>query len=115
MTRTIQVSPRKRRQLRIRAKVIGSESRPRLSVYKSNTAMYAQLIDDAKGITLAYASSVKTNKGNKTDAARLVGTEIAKLAKAKGVTKIVFDRGGFIFTGRVRALADAAREGGLEF
>lgn len=77
--------------------------------------MYAQLIDDAKGITLASASSVKAKKGNKTEAARLVGTEIAKLALAKGITKVVFDRGGFIFTGRVRAIADAAREGGLEF
>lgn len=115
MTRTINLSPRRRRQLRIRSKVIGSEVRPRLSIYKSNVAMYAQLIDDSKGITLASASSVKAKKGNKTEAARLVGTEIAKLAKAKGITKVVFDRGGFIFTGRVRAIADAAREGGLEF
>lgn len=77
--------------------------------------MYAQIINDATGITLASASSLKATKGNKTDAARTVGTEIAKLAKSKGVTKVVFDRGGFIFTGRVKALADAAREAGLEF
>jgi len=115
MTRTIILTPRERRRKRIRAKVAGSESRPRLSIYKSNTSMYAQLIDDAKGMTVASASSVKSQKGNKTEAARAVGVEIAKLAKAKGVTKVVFDRGGFIFTGRVKALADAAREGGLEF
>lgn len=77
--------------------------------------MYAQIIDDTKGLTLVSASSLKAKVGNKTEAARVVGTEIAKLAKAKGITKVVFDRGGFIFTGRVRALADAAREGGLEF
>jgi large subunit ribosomal protein L18 len=76
--------------------------------------MYAQLIDDAKGLTIAAASSMGV-KGNKTEAASKVGSELAKLAKAKGVTKVVFDRGGFIYTGRVRALADAAREGGLEF
>ncbi len=115
MTRTIHISPRRRRQQRIRAKVVGSEIRPRLSIYKSNVAMYAQVIDDNKGITLVSASSMKAKKGNKTDAARLVGTEIAKLAKAKGITKVVFDRGGFIFTGRVKALAESAREGGLEF
>lgn len=115
MTRTIILTPRERRRKRIRAKVSGSESRPRLSIYKSNTSMYAQLIDDAKGLTIAGASSIKAQKGNKTDAARAVGVEIAKLAKAKGITKVVFDRGGFIFTGRVKALADAAREGGLEF
>lgn len=115
MTRTINVTPRKRRQNRIRAKVAGTPERPRLSIYKSNVAMYAQIIDDTEGKTLVSASSVKSKKGNKTEAARLVGMEIAKLAKAKGITKVVFDRGGFIFTGRVRAIADAAREGGLEF
>jgi large subunit ribosomal protein L18 len=76
--------------------------------------MYAQVIDDTKGLTLVAASSMDV-KGNKTEAAAKVGTELAKLAKAKGITKVVFDRGGFIYTGRVRALADAAREGGLEF
>lgn len=115
MTRTIHLTPRRRRQNRIRAKVAGTESRPRLSIYKSNVAMYAQIIDDTKGLTLVSASSLKAKAGNKTEAARVVGTEVAKLAKAKGITKVVFDRGGFIFTGRVRALADAAREGGLEF
>ncbi len=115
MTRTINVTPRKRRQNRIRAKVVGTIERPRLSIYKSNVAMYAQIIDDTEGKTLVSASSMKAKTGNKTEAARLVGTEIAKLAKAKGISKVVFDRGGFIFTGRVRALADGAREGGLEF
>lgn len=115
MTRTIHLTPRRRRQQRIRSKVIGSALRPRLSIYKSNVAVYAQLIDDAKGITIASATSLKSKKGNKTEAAKVVGLEIAKLAKEKGITKIVFDRGGFIFTGRVKAIADGAREGGLEF
>lgn len=77
--------------------------------------MYAQIINDETGVTLASASSLKATKGNKTDAARIVGTEIAKIAKGKGLSKVVFDRSGFIFTGRVKALADAAREAGLEF
>ena len=115
MTRTIILTPRERRRKRIRAKVAGSESRPRLSIYKSNVAMYAQIINDETGSTIAAASSLKFTKGNKTEAAKSVGSEIAKLAKAKGVTQVVFDRGGFIFTGRVKALADAAREAGLEF
>jgi large subunit ribosomal protein L18 len=105
---------RERRRKRIRAKVSGTAIRPRLSVYKSNAFMYAQVIDDTKGVTLAAASSMGV-KGNKTSAAAKVGSEVAKLAKEKGITKVVFDRGGFIYTGRVKALADAAREGGLEF
>lgn len=115
MTRTIILTPRERRRKRIRAKVKGTSERPRLSIYKSNVAMYAQIINDETGVTLASASSLKATKGNKTDAARLVGTEIAKIAKGKGLSKVVFDRSGFIFTGRVKALADAAREAGLEF
>lgn len=115
MTRTIILTPRERRRKRIRAKVTGSEIRPRLSIYKSNVAMYAQIINDETGITIAATSSLKFTEGNKTEAAKSVGSEIAKLAKAKGVSKVVFDRGGFIFTGRVKALADSAREAGLEF
>ncbi len=115
MTRTIILTPRERRRKRIRAKVKGTSERPRLSIYKSNVAMYAQIINDETGVTLASASSLKATKGNKTDAARIVGTEIAKIAKGKGLSKVVFDRSGFIFTGRVKALADAAREAGLEF
>lgn len=76
--------------------------------------MYAQLIDDDKGVTLVSAST-KGMKGNKTKNANAVGAEVAKLAKAKGIVKVVFDRGGFIYTGRVKALAEGAREGGLEF
>lgn len=97
---------RKRRHNRIRAKVQGTTERPRLAVYKSNRYMEAQLIDDTKGHTLASA---------KMDDAVKVGTEVAKKAKAAGITKVVFDRGGFRYTGRVAALADAARSAGLEF
>ncbi len=114
MKQSIITISRDRRRKRIRAKVSGTAERPRLSVYKSNTATYAQLIDDTAGVTLAAASSMG-QKGNKTTSAKVVGSEIAKLAKAKGVSKIVFDRGGFIYTGRIKALADGAREGGLEF
>ncbi len=114
MKQSIISTSRDRRRKRIRAKVVGTAERPRLSVYKSNAYMYAQIIDDSKGVTIASASSMNV-KGNKTEASAKVGTELAKLAIAKGVTKVVFDRGGFIYTGRVRALADAAREGGLVF
>ncbi len=118
MKTSILTTTRDRRRKRIRAKVSGTESRPRLSIYKSNTSVYAQIIDDTKGITLVASSTrVKgaKSKANKTEAAKNAGVEIAKLAKAKGITKVVFDRGGFIYTGRVKALADGAREGGLEF
>ena len=115
MKKTIISSSRARRQKRIRAKISGSPERPRLSIYKSNVAMYAQIIDDTKGVTLVSSSSLKTKGKNKTDSAKNVGIELAKLAKAKGITKVTFDRGGFIYTGRVRAIADGAREGGLEF
>lgn len=117
MKQSIISTSRERRRKRIRSKISGTSERPRLSVYKSNAYMYAQLIDDATGITLAAASSMSTKgkKLNKTESAKAVGVELAKLAKAKNITKVVFDRGGFIYTGRVKALADAAREGGLEF
>ncbi len=115
MKQIILTTPRDRRRKRIRAKVQGTAERPRLSIYKSNTAMYAQLIDDDKGITIAGTSSKGMKGKKKTEAAAAVGVEIAKMGKAKGVTKVVFDRGGFIYTGRVKALADSAREGGLEF
>jgi large subunit ribosomal protein L18 len=97
---------RSRRQKRIRARVSGTALRPRLAVFKSNTALYAQVIDDAQGVTLAAA------KGKK---AAEVGAAVAQAAQAKGVTKVVFDRGGYIYTGSVRALAEAARAGGLQF
>ena len=97
---------RSRRQKRIRAKISGTSDRPRLSVFKSNKAIYAQLIDDVKKVTLAAA------KG--TDASK-VGEEVAKLALAKSIDSAVFDRGGYIYTGKVSLLADAARKGGLKF
>ncbi len=107
---------RERRHRRIRAKVKGSVEMPRLSVYKSNKFVYAQLINDDKGETLV-AASTKDVKGGKglLEKAKLAGVEIAKLALAKKISKVVFDRGGFIYTGRVRALAEGAREGGLKF
>jgi large subunit ribosomal protein L18 len=107
---------RERRHNRIRAKVFGTAEMPRLSVYKSNKYMYAQLIDDDKGHTLA-AASTKDIKGKKgmLEKAKQAGIDIAKLASTKKITTIVFDRGGFIYTGRVKALAEGAREGGLKF
>lgn len=114
MKQTIISSSRERRRKRIRSKVSGTAERPRLSVYKSNTATYAQIIDDERGVTLAAASSMGV-KGNKTQAAQKVGIELAKKAKDQKIVKVVFDRGGFIYTGRIKALADGAREGGLEF
>jgi len=114
MKKSIISNQRERRRKRIRAKISGTSERPRLSIYKSNTAMYAQLIDDVNGTTLA-ASSSRGVKGNKTTAAKEAGAAIAKIAKTKNITTVVFDRGGFIFTGRVKALAEGAREGGLQF
>lgn len=103
------------RRNRIRAKVSGTSLKPRLSIFKSNKFMYAQLIDDVEGKTLAEVSGKSLKAKTKGDQAVMVGTEIAKKAKAKGIEKVVFDRGGYIFTGKVRALAEAAREGGLKF
>lgn len=97
---------RARRHARIRAKISGTEERPRLSVFKSNTALEAQLIDDSKGITLASTRGKDAQK---------VGAEIAKAALAKKIEKVVFDRGGYIYTGKVKTLAEAAREAGLKF
>lgn len=106
---------RKRRQIRVRAKISGTAARPRLAVYKSNAAIYAQLIDDVAGVTLCGTSDLKIATGTKSERARQVGVELAKLAKSKGVEACVFDRGGFAYMGRVSALADGAREGGLAF
>jgi large subunit ribosomal protein L18 len=99
-------SARDRKRKKIRAKVSGTLEKPRLSVFKSNTAIYAQVIDDVKGTTLVSAQG--------TDAVK-VGTEIAKLALTKNVKTVVFDRGGYIYAGKIKSLADAAREGGLKF
>ena len=111
-TKTLQ---RQRRHIRIRSQVAGTETKPRLSVFRSNKAIYAQLVDDTKGQTLAAASSlgVKGKKG--VEAAKVVGQELAKIAKEKKVVACVFDRGGYLYHGQVKALAEGAREGGLQF
>ena len=106
---------RTRRRNRIRAKVSGTASIPRLAVFKSLKYIYAQLIDDENGVTLAAATSKGMKAEGKTSAAVIVGTEIAKKGAEKKISKVVFDRGGYIYTGRVKALADGAREGGLIF
>jgi large subunit ribosomal protein L18 len=103
---------RVRRHARVRRKVTGTAERPRLAVYRSNRHIYAQLIDDVAGRTLVSASDTDAG-GGKTDAARAVGTTIAQRAKEAGITTAVFDRGGRLYHGRVAALAEAAREGGL--
>ena len=112
------VEARHRRHRRVRKKVRGTPQRPRLSVFRSGKHIYAQVIDDAKAITLAAASTAeKENKGKgyNVESATNVGKMIAERALAKGVKQVMFDRGGYIFHGRVKALAEAAREGGLEF
>lgn len=106
---------RMRRHNRIRAKISGTGVVPRLAIFRSARFITAQLIDDTKGVTLAQASDMKVKKGTKLERANTVGTEIATLAKAKKIEKVVFDRGGFLYAGRVKALADAARAGGLTF
>ncbi len=100
---------------RIRKKVMGTAERPRLSVFRSSKGIYCQVIDDIAGHTLAAATHKESEKATKTVQAQTVGTLIAEKAKAAGVTKVVFDRGGFLYHGRVKALAEAARAGGLEF
>jgi large subunit ribosomal protein L18 len=106
---------RNRRRARIRAKVSGTGTRPRLSVYKSNARIYAQLIDDVAGVTLAAVSDDTMKGATKTDRAREAGKALAALASAKGIGAAVFDRGGYMYIGRVRAVAEGAREGGLAF
>jgi len=106
---------RKARQRRIRAKISGSSLKPRLAVYKSLSAIYAQVIDDSAGKTLASVNSLKIKKGAKSQQASEVGKLIAEAAKAVKIENVVFDRGGFPYVGRVKLLADAAREAGLKF
>jgi len=113
-------SARARRHRRIRVRLSGTDTRPRLNVFRSLHHIYAQVIDDVTGTTLAAASSNEPDartetSGTKTDRARAVGKSIAERAKDKGVSAVVFDRGGYLYHGRVKALADAAREAGLEF
>lgn len=112
---------RKRRQRRVRAKLFGTAARPRLNVFRSNDNIFAQVIDDEQGFTLASASTIDTeiapqvNDKNKTDAARIVGQILAERAKTAGIETVIFDRGGFQYHGRVAALAEGAREAGLKF
>jgi len=120
MSRLTDRTARRRATVRRKVKLAGA-GRPRLSVFRSSKQIYAQLIDDVKGVTLASASSVEKSmrEGRKTganiDAAKAVGKLIAERAKEKGIQDVVFDRGGYLYHGRVKALADAAREGGLKF
>ncbi|OOB79114.1 MAG: 50S ribosomal protein L18 [Epulopiscium sp. Nuni2H_MBin003] len=112
-------SIRVKKHKKIRNKISGTAQRPRLSVFRSEKHIYAQIIDDVKGITLTSASSVAKDlnieKGSDIEAAKLVGAAIAKNALDKGINEVVFDRGGFIYHGRVEALAEAARTAGLQF
>lgn len=109
---------RKRRHVRVRGRVSGTTMRPRLNVYRSNKHIYAQLVDDASGSTLASASTVEKaleGSGGNVEAAKKIGTLIAERAIEKGFKSVVFDRGGYLYHGRIQALADAARDAGLEF
>ena len=109
---------RKKRHKRVRSKVTGTPERPRLNVFRSEKHIYAQVIDDTAGKTLCSASSVEKKfkgSGSNKEGAKMVGKLVAERAKAKGIETVVFDRGGYLYHGRVKELADAAREGGLEF
>ena len=109
------VKKRTRRHARIRAKIKGTESRPRLCVFRSNTAIYAQIINDEKGVTIASCDSRKVSGANALERAHAVGGDIASLAKKVGIEKVVFDRGGFLFAGAIKEVAEGARKGGLIF
>jgi large subunit ribosomal protein L18 len=117
----MQIVGRERRKLRIRRKINGTSERPRLSVFRSSRHIYAQVVDDVSGKTVAHSSTLardvrsEVGEANKLDAAKKVGASIAKLLLSKGIDKVVFDRNGYLYHGRVRALADAAREAGLKF
>ena len=109
---------RLKRHVRVRGKISGTPERPRLNVFRSNTNIYAQIIDDVNGVTLASANTLEKEFEGLTgncEGAQKVGLVLAERAKAKGISEVVFDRGGYIFHGRVAALAEGAREGGLEF
>ena len=115
ITQTKRNEIRKRIHARIREKLSGTTERPRLNVYRSLNHIYAQVIDDRQGVTLASASTVKMKNGGNVAAAKEIGKAVAEAAVAKGIKRVVFDRGGYLYHGRVKALADAAREAGLEF
>ena len=109
---------RRKRHKRVRGKISGTSERPRLNVFRSEKHIYAQIIDDTKGVTLCSASSVEKafeGSGSNKEGARKVGKAVAERAVAKGIGNVVFDRGGYIYHGRVKELAEAAREGGLAF
>jgi large subunit ribosomal protein L18 len=117
-----QLNARRRRHLRVRSKVSGTSERPRLNVFRSSAHIYAQVIDDTAGRTLVAASSLDddvagrlTDGKTKTDKAKVVGQIVAERARAAGISSVVFDRGGFKYHGRVKAVADGAREAGLDF
>jgi large subunit ribosomal protein L18 len=117
----MQIVGRERRKLRIRRRISGTPEQPRLTVFRSAKHIYAQVVDDVSGTTLAHASTLSADvrgdlaEATKSDAAKKVGAAIAKLLLAKGVSRVVFDRNGYLYHGRVQALADAAREAGLKF
>ncbi|PYX27692.1 MAG: 50S ribosomal protein L18 [Acidobacteria bacterium] len=120
LTRTSKNTSRQRIHDRIRKKMVGTQERPRLNVYRSLNHIYAQVIDDLKGVTIAAASTAEGKKSDRTTggnvaSAKDVGKTIAERAKDKGITQVVFDRGGYLYHGRIKALADAAREAGLKF
>jgi large subunit ribosomal protein L18 len=117
----MQIVGRERRKLRIRRRISGTPEQPRLTVFRSAKHIYAQVVDDVSGTTLAHASTLSADvrsdlaEATKSDAAKKVGAAIARLLLAKGVSRVVFDRNGYLYHGRVQALADAAREAGLKF
>ncbi|HEX8218234.1 MAG TPA: 50S ribosomal protein L18 [Chloroflexia bacterium] len=112
-----EMSPRQKRHNRVRARVTGTAERPRLNVFRSLNHIYAQVIDDTQGHTIAAASTQDkgVTEAPKTEQAKAVGQLVAERAKAAGITKVVFDRGGYLYHGRIKALADGARDGGLDF
>ena len=117
MSMTTVRAARLRRHKRVRGKVAGTAERPRLAVFRSNRGIFAQLVDDSTGRTLAGSSwvALKGFKGDKSEQAKEVGKQLAAAAKKSGIDAVVFDRGGYLYHGRVKALADGAREGGLKF
>lgn len=115
MITTLKRQKREQRHRRVRAKLFGTSKRPRLSIYKSNTALYAQVVDDTSGTTLAHASSSEEKAKTPRERAEAAAATLAKRAKEKGITAVVFDRGGFQYVGTVKAFADAVRAAGLLF
>jgi large subunit ribosomal protein L18 len=115
ITQTKRNAIRQRIHQRIRRKLAGTAERPRLNVYRSLNHIYAQVIDDQAGVTLASASTIKSKTGGNVAAAKETGKAVAEAAVKQGIKKVVFDRGGYLYHGRIKALADAAREAGLEF